>query len=154
MKLSNEDKVDIINSALVMRQWQNTKDPFKVAKAMGIKIRPFNNKDLSKKGYSYYEENKKEIWININLSQKQKITVCTHELGHIVLKHAGKSYYKDPDLDKDYCADLFAISFLCLYDGLYIKLYKELYAEYESKSGIINLSSFTIHTILERETEK
>lgn len=154
MKLSNKDKKDIINSALVLRQWQNTKNPFKIAKAMGIIIIPFRNGDLSKKGYSYYGEDKKEIWINVNLSQKQQIAVCTHELGHIALEHAGNSYYKDPDLDKDYCADLFAMSFLCLYRGLYAELYKELYAKYQSDKDIINLSSFAIKTALEKETAK
>lgn len=75
-------------------------------------------------------------------------------MGHIVLNHTGKSYYKDTDLDREYCANLFAISFLCLYDGLYKKLYKELYTEYESREDIINLSNFTIQTILERQTAK
>lgn len=71
MKLSDEDKKDIIDSALVLRQWRNTKNPFKVAKAMGIKIKPLNN-NPSMRGYSYYGEDKKEIWINPNLSYKEK----------------------------------------------------------------------------------
>lgn len=130
------DKDDIINSALVMRNWKNTQDPFVIAEAMGINV-IYCDVDLSvMKGYAYYSESKKEIKINCNISKKQQISVCAHELGHVIFEHVGKSYYQDDNLDREYCANLFAVSFLYLYNKYY-------------KSDIIDLSNYSLQTILD-----
>jgi len=132
------DKIDIINSALVLRQWKNTQDPFVIAKAMGIDI-IYCDVGLSvMKGYGYYGKTTKEIKINSNISRKQQISICAHELGHIVFEHTGKSYYKDNNIDREYCANLFAVSFLYLYN------------RYKYMNDIINLSNFELQNILER----
>ncbi len=136
MQLS--DKIDIINSALVLRQWQNTQDPFVIAKTMGIDI-IYCDVDLSiMKGYSYYSKTKMEIKINSNISRRQQMSICAHELGHIIFRHTGKSYYKDDNLDREYCANLFAVAFLYLYN------------RYKYKNDIIDLSNYSLQTILDK----
>lgn len=136
MELS--DKNDIIDSALVLRQWKNTQNPFVIAKAMDIDI-TYCNVELSvMEGCSYYSKTYKEIKLNENLSEQKKINVCAHELGHITFEHTGKIYYKDNNRDKEYCANLFAVSFLYLYNV------------YKYKNDIINLSNYSLQTILDK----
>lgn len=138
MRLS--DKIDIIDSALVLRQWKNTKDPFVIADAMKIEI-IYCDVNLSvMEGYSYYSKTKMEIKINSNIRKQKQISVCAHELGHIIFKHTGKSYYKEINLkegEKEYCANLFAVAFLYLYN------------RYKYKSDIIYLSNYSLQTILD-----
>lgn len=132
------DKNEAIDLALILRQQHNTQDPFVIAKAMNIKI-IYVDVDLSvMRGYSYYySEDKMEMKINSNLSKKQQEYVCAHEIGHLRAKHKGKSNFKDKDLDREYYADLFAVSLLYLYN------------RFKCRKDILDLSSYALKTILE-----
>ena len=137
MRLTLADKNDIIESALVIRQWMNTQDPFVVVRAMGIEPLSIDVEAYVIRGYSnYHNDNNIELRINPNLSEKEQIAVCAHELGHIVFQHTGKNYYKDNNLDREYCANLFAVAFLYLYNRYRI-------------DDIINLTNFSLQTILD-----
>lgn len=138
MKLSLSDKTDIVNSALVLRQWKNTQDPFIVAEAMGIAVKYIDVGLSIMKGSIYYSGKANiELKINSNISNKEQKSVCAHELGHFILKHTGKNYYKDNNLEREYCANLFAVSFLYLYN------------RYKCKNDIINLTNYALQTILD-----
>lgn len=137
LNMKEADKRDIMDSALVLRRWRNTKNPFIVAEAMGIEIE-YVNIDISiLEGYSYYSKTKMQIKINSNLNKKRQMSICAHELGHIVLEHTGVTYYKDNDLEKEYCANLFGVAFLYLLNGY----------DYDD---IINLPNYALQTILSK----
>ena len=66
-----------------------TRDPFRIAKDLGIiiKYRPYTET----KGYFLKVNTNKFIVINSNLSDLEKLLVCSHELGHAIL-HSNNKY--------------------------------------------------------------
>lgn len=103
---------NIIVTSTILRFHNNTRDPFVIAEKQGIKITYCDLDPAIIKGSSYYSETKKEIRINKNFSYDKQKIICAHELGHIILKHMGNAYYKDNDLEREYCANLFAVTLL------------------------------------------
>lgn len=132
--MKKEYKEEIIIAATVLRFYKNTRDPFVIARALGIDI-VYCDVDLSVlKGYSYIGQERKEIKINSRYNfEKQKI-ICAHELGHIVLEHMGKTYYMDNDLEKEYCANLFAVALL--------------FNNLDFNCSLMEMSNYTLQSIL------
>lgn len=105
-------KENIIIAATVLRFHNNTRDPFIIAKSQGIEIVYCDLDPAVMKGSSYYSETQKIIKINQNCNYNQQRIICAHELGHIILQHMGNAYYKDNDIEREYCANLFAVTLL------------------------------------------
>lgn len=110
--MTKECKKNIIIAANVLRFYNNTRDPFIIAKSQGIDIVYCDIDTTVMKGASYYSESTKIITINKNYNYDKQKVICAHELGHIVLKHMGNAYYKDNDLEREDCANLFAVTLL------------------------------------------
>ena len=59
----------------------NTRDPFKIAEAIGVKVMFVDNFEKLKGVYRVIKRNR-WIFINSNLSERMQRIVCAHELGH------------------------------------------------------------------------
>ena len=101
-----------------------TRDPFKIAEALGIQIRfvELNHQ----KGFCKHILRNFFIFINSNLSREMQIMACAHELGHVLFH---KDYLiddqvllemdtYDPKNRTEYEANLFAASLLVDEDEL------------------------------------
>ena len=101
-----------------------TRDPFKIAEALGIQIRfvELNHQ----KGFCKHILRNFFIFINSNLSREMQIMACAHELGHVLFH---KDYLVDdqvllemdtydPKNRTEYEANLFAASLLVDEDEL------------------------------------
>ncbi|WP_420837943.1 ImmA/IrrE family metallo-endopeptidase [Calorimonas adulescens] len=62
----------------------NTKNPFKIAKKLGIEIN-FCKLHPSKKTYILRAYKDPYIFIDLKYSMKSQIVFCAHELGHAIL---------------------------------------------------------------------
>lgn len=68
----------------------NTRDPFKIAEAIGVKVMFVDNFEKLKGVYRVIKRNR-WIFINSNLSERMQRIVCAHELGHDQLhRHLAK----------------------------------------------------------------
>lgn len=130
-----QHKEDIIATAIILRCNYNTKDPFLIAKRLGIEIVYVDVDKKILKGASYYSDTRKEIKLNSNYTPCQQRVICAHELGHIILEHTGKNYYKGADSQKEYCANLFAVALL--------------FNKYSFNCELTDMSGYTLNLILE-----
>lgn len=137
--MTEECKENIIITATILRFYNNTRDPFTIAKAQGINIVYCDLDPKIMKGSSYYSEAKKEIRINKKYSYDKQKIICAHELGHIILKHMGNAYYKDNDLEREYCADLFAVTLL--------------FNKFDFNCSLTELTSYELKLILDTNLE-
>lgn len=62
-------------------RWSGTRDPFKIAKELGIHV-IFDYDFKALKGMYKVIQRSRFIFINGNLSKRDRRTVCAHELGH------------------------------------------------------------------------
>ena len=62
-------------------KWSGTRDPFRIAKELGIHI-IFDNDFKTLKGMYKVIQRSRFIFINGNLSERDQRMVCAHELGH------------------------------------------------------------------------
>ena len=65
----------------------DSRDPFEIAKAIGIKLR-YNNNFTDLKGMYKVIERNRYIFLNATLLQSVQKVVCAHELGHDSLHRA------------------------------------------------------------------
>ena len=73
---------DYINKeARRLVRWADTRNPFKIARKLGIHVL-FNYDFKSLKGMYKVIQRSRFIFINGNLSTRDQRTVCAHELGH------------------------------------------------------------------------
>ena len=99
-----------------------TRDPFKIADALGIEVQIGNIG--SKSGCYMYLKRSKCIWLNENLEQHEAEFVMAHELGHAIM-HPRENYYfiKHKTLflnsRNEIEANKFAAEFLISDDALY-----------------------------------
>ena len=73
------NKLYQVGNALVRRF--NTRDPFEIAKGLGIEVLFCNNFGSLKGMYRVIKRNR-FIFINADLSEQMQRIVCAHELGH------------------------------------------------------------------------
>ena len=136
-KNPREEKENIIIMATALKFQYGTNDPLIIAQKMGIELGWCEIDD----GNSYYGEKSGRKEININKKYKddyeKQVYVCAHELGHIYLGHKGRNYYKDPNIDLDYAANLFGLTLL--------------YGSYFFNDDIINKDSYELHTFMEKK---
>ena len=71
----------IVNKGTKLVEKYGTRDPFKIAKELGIKVMFVNDFDKLKGVYRVIKRNR-WIFINSNLSEWMQKVVCAHELGH------------------------------------------------------------------------
>lgn len=71
----------IVNKGTKLVEKYGTRDPFKIAKELGIKVMFVDNFDKLKGVYRVIKRNR-WIFINSNLSEWMQKVVCAHELGH------------------------------------------------------------------------
>lgn len=118
-----------------------TRDPFRIAKDLGIiiKYRPYTET----KGYFLKVNTNKFIIINSNLSDLERLLVCSHELGHAILhsnnKHA-LTYEKGLAMVQDFT--LFPVN--SIYENQANKFAAELLMDSEFFDSI-----FSKHTVLD-----
>lgn len=130
--MTKEEKEKIIIAANILRFHQNTRNPFIIAESLGINI-VYCDIDFSiLKGYSY---NGKKIKINSRYNDTEQKVICAHELGHFVSEHIGKTAFKDNDLEREYCANLFAVALL--------------FNEFDFNCNLTEMSNYTLQSILD-----
>ena len=108
------------------------RDPFRLAKAMKIKVlsEPMGDYEEACKGFFMIQSRKKVIVINSDLPEMIQRIILTHEIGHAVLHapmlHAVKTYHDfslcDATDRTEYEANLFAADFLLRDDEVIAKL--------------------------------
>lgn len=81
-----------VRHARKLRSQFRTKDPFKIAKRLGIDVREEDLPD-SVQGMYYRSHGSSYIIINKSLTPAVKIFVCAHELGHHVLHSESNANY-------------------------------------------------------------
>lgn len=69
----------------------NTKNPYEIADALGIWIYEVELGSVA--AHYIYEKRKKVFFLNKNLSEKDKLFACAHELGHAVLHSKSNKYF-------------------------------------------------------------
>ena len=74
----------IYKKALRIAHRCGTRDPMRIAKELGIHVQ-FSNEFQLLKGMYCVIDRSRFIIINANLSERDKKTVCAHEIGHDVL---------------------------------------------------------------------
>lgn len=62
----------------------DTKDPYELCRALGIKIH-FYNMEKKLKGFFFYQSRQKNIVIDSNVNEVLERILIAHELGHAVL---------------------------------------------------------------------
>ena len=70
----------IQKSAAIVRQC-GTRDPFRIAKELGILVRFCNDFNRLKGMYRVIQRNR-FVFLNANMSKRMKRIVCAHEIGH------------------------------------------------------------------------
>lgn len=71
----------IYREARRLVRWAETRDPFKIARELGIHVLfDYNFKSL--KGMYAIIQRSRFIFINGNLNERDRRTICAHELGH------------------------------------------------------------------------
>jgi Zn-dependent peptidase ImmA (M78 family) len=68
-------------------QYCQSRDPFHIARSIGVKVR-FENGFTALKGMYTVIESKRYMFINANLRRRVQAVVCAHELGHDALHRA------------------------------------------------------------------
>lgn len=104
----------IIISTMFEKALYKTNDPFEYAEKKGYTV--IQKKMLPEDkafSYNYAKTGVKEIVINSIYTDASQRFLLTHELGHCLFEHSGKNNYKDNNLEREYQANLFTISFLC-----------------------------------------
>ena len=81
--------MDIQRKVLSLIKKYRTKNPFKLAKELGISVRYEELGEV--RGFFKKILKRKYIFINSELSEFDQMLVCSHELGHAVL-HASSNY--------------------------------------------------------------
>jgi Zn-dependent peptidase ImmA (M78 family) len=71
----------IYEEAQRLAHWFDTRDPFTIAKGLGIHVIFENNFKMLKGMYKVIKRSR-FIFINGNMNPRDKKTVCAHELGH------------------------------------------------------------------------
>lgn len=130
----------IIDASVIYRCFTNSRDPFVIAKALGIDIY-FLDYDFSVlRGCSYFSKNIKEIKINAKYGDVERKIICAHELGHYVADHIGRNEFKGANPDKEHCANLFAVALL--FD----------WSEFNCR--LTDMSSYALQSILDKNLKK
>lgn len=117
----------------------NTRNPFRIAEELNIKVKYYDFKKL--KGFYTYCYRNRYIGISQNLSEVEQYLCCAHEIGHDQLHRHLTHYMKDYDLFAnikiEYQANLMAAHIL-VPDDLLDKYYKYGYS-IEQIAAIENL---------------
>ena len=71
----------INNEARRLVRWSGTRDPFQIARDLGIHV-IFDHNFKTLKGMYKVIQRSRFIFVNGNLSKRDQRTVCAHELGH------------------------------------------------------------------------
>lgn len=157
--MSKEQK--IFNLAESLRKKYDTRDPFAIAKELGVNI-IFRNDFLNLKGMYKVILRNRYIFINSNLPLEMQHLVCAHELGHDLLHrvYLKSSIFQefvlyDMKSKPEYEANIFA-SELLLDDEVVYSCFKEGFDVYQVASMLgvdINLLLIKVNELHKRKSE-
>ena len=103
---------------------------------------------IRSRGFTYTDSNNRLVFINEDLSEKEKIIILVHELGHIVCKHFSASPIIGNDVNEEYEANEFA--HYILNQSVYIKI-KQFFINHKKLwiciIAVVILSAATFSTI-------
>ncbi len=136
-----------------------TRDPFEIAREIGVKVMFVDNFDKLKGVYRVIKRNR-WIFINSNLSRRMQQIVCAHELGHDQLhrdlaKGDGLVEFVLYDMASrpEYEANIFASQVLLPDDDILNLIYNYHYDVEQIASAMhtdINLAALKISTLAEQ----
>lgn len=105
------NKEEIVQYVKTLKKNQGS-DPIRIAEEyMGYKVTYIEDEEQFLTGKAVRYRNQKLIIINKLYNEKGKKVICAHELAHIIL-HKGENKFNGEDLQKEYEANLFAVTLL------------------------------------------
>ncbi|MGN0335631.1 MAG: ImmA/IrrE family metallo-endopeptidase [Lachnospiraceae bacterium] len=103
---------DISNIVKQITTYYQSQDPFRIAKEMGATVLYVPLKNVNGFYQRYLDQDL--IYVNENLTEEEKILVCAHELGHMVLHNNVNSIFLESIKQVDSVYELEANIFACM----------------------------------------
>lgn len=85
--------MSICDTVTMLVKKHNTRNPFEIIKGMNVIVLFVPLVDI--RGFYQYFQRNNIIYINENLSESEKLFVCAHELGHMLMHKKANCLYMD-----------------------------------------------------------